>query len=188
MRRLDLFLSLFMIVVVLLVSACAQLQPVPATGPSATVPFATAPSGGSAGSATAVPSVGSVGSGTASVGGTVEPVTPGPAATSEATIPAGGGQVVTLADQGKTIHLKVGESFLLKLGSDTYNWQVNISDQNVVSLVKGVMVIRGAQGLFEGRQPGTATLTATGDPQCRQSTPPCMLPSIMFQVNIVVDG
>jgi hypothetical protein len=94
-------------------------------------------------------------------------------------------KIVTLADSGQTITLLVGESFLLKLG-DIYNWDISISDQNVVSRVKNVMMILGAQGIYDALKPGTVTMTATGDPQCRQSVPACMMPSILFSITIVV--
>jgi hypothetical protein len=107
---------------------------------------------------------------------------------------AAGGQVgtptsesptVTLADQGKTITLAVGQRFLLSLG-EGYNWNVSIDNQNMVSRVIGILTVRGSQGLYEAHLPGTATLTATGDPLCRQSKPPCERPSILFNVKIVV--
>ena len=92
---------------------------------------------------------------------------------------------VTLVDDGRTITLTVGQRFLLNLGSD-YTWTVTIDDQAIASRVIGVLVIRGAQGLYEARQPGRTTLTATGDPVCRGATPPCESPSRQFRVTIVV--
>jgi hypothetical protein len=55
-------------------------------------------------------------------------------------------QIVTLDHDGQAITLGTGESFLLKLGEE-YNWTVTIADQSVLSRVKNVMVVRGAQGL-----------------------------------------
>jgi len=49
-----------------------------------------------------------------------------------------------------------------------------------------VMVIRGAQGLYEGRKEGEATLNAIGDPLCRTSTPACAVPSISFTLQVQV--
>ena len=112
---------------------------------------------------------------------TAEPtdIAPGGASSS------GDAKTITLDDQGKTIQLVVGDSFLLKLG-EQFDWAVTISDQNVVSRVKNIAVVRGAQGVYDALQPGTVTLTATGDPPCRQSKPPCMAPSLLFTVTIVV--
>lgn len=99
---------------------------------------------------------------------------------------AGANQVVvTLAENGQTIKLKVGESFLLKLGNE-YNWQISLSSPDVISLRKGVMVILGAQGIYDALQPGTVQLSATGDPPCRQSVPACAAPSILFSVTVEV--
>lgn len=93
--------------------------------------------------------------------------------------------IITLDDQGKTINLAVGQSFLLKLGEE-YTWEVTISDQTVLSRVKGILVVRGAQGVYAAQQAGTVTLTANGDPLCRQSQPQCEAPSIQFQITVVV--
>jgi hypothetical protein len=93
---------------------------------------------------------------------------------------------VTLADNGKTIHMKVGQSFLLKLG-ETYDWSITVSDQNVISRVKNIAVIRGAQGVYDAIAKGNAILSAVGDPQCRTATPACSSPSVMFSVTLIVN-
>lgn len=92
---------------------------------------------------------------------------------------------VTLDDQGKTIHLKVGDSFLLKLG-EGYDWNITISDQSVISRAMGILVIRGAQGIYDAHQAGTATLSAVGDPQCLSAQPACAMPSVSFEITVVV--
>ena len=98
-------------------------------------------------------------------------------------IPAAG---ITLADNGKTFLLHPGESVLLNLGMEIYDWTVTIDDQNVLSRVRNIMVIRGAQGVYQAAQAGQAVLSAEGDPLCRKSTPACMAPSLMFMVTIIV--
>ncbi|MCB0003832.1 MAG: hypothetical protein KDI07_05825 [Anaerolineae bacterium] len=108
-----------------------------------------------------------------------------PPADATAAPEAGQQKTVTLDDQGKTIDLLVGERFLLNLG-EGYTWEVEISDPNVVSRVTNITVIRGAQGVYEALQPGTTTLSATGDPACRQTKPPCAMPTTLFTVTLVV--
>ena len=98
-------------------------------------------------------------------------------------IPANG---ITLGDNGKTYTLQKGESVLLNLGMDSYNWTITIDNQNVLSRVRNIMVIRGAQGVYQANSPGKSVLSAEGDPLCRNSTPACMAPSIMFTVTIIV--
>ncbi len=110
---------------------------------------------------------------------TLDPATPTPG------VPAQNGLVVTLADDGKTFTIKVGERFLLMLGED-YQWSPISSDLSVLSRVPNIAVIRGAQGIYEAHKPGQAELTATGDLPCRSATPPCMAPSRLFKVTIVV--
>jgi photosystem II stability/assembly factor-like uncharacterized protein len=92
---------------------------------------------------------------------------------------------VTLADDGQTFTLHIGQRFLLDLGAD-YDWTVTVDDPAVVSRVVNVLTIRGSQGLYEAHQPGRTTLSATGDPICRQAQPPCGAPSRMFRLQVVV--
>ena len=126
---------------------------------------------------------------TATSGGVGMPLTSIPPSTATITpivpAPPEGGQVVTLADNGQTIRLRVDQTFLLDLG-EQYQWTIEIANQSIVSRVINVMVIRGAQGLYQAHMPGTTTLRATGDPACRQAQPPCMMPSLVFQIQIMV--
>ena len=97
------------------------------------------------------------------------------------------GRIITLDDNGKTITLQVNETFLLKLGEE-YDWNITIDDQTVLSRKVNVLVVRGAQGVYEAHKPGRATLTAVGDPPCRRAKPPCAAPSRLFNLNVVVAG
>ncbi len=100
-------------------------------------------------------------------------------------IPEEKSKTVTLADNGKTITLKVNETFLLKLGAD-YDWNIKIDDQKIISRVPNVAVVVGAQGIFKAHKEGHTKLTATGDPICRKEKPPCEKPSIQFNIKVVV--
>lgn len=94
-------------------------------------------------------------------------------------------QIVTLEQNNQEISLKKGERFLLKLGNN-YNWNIDIANQDIVSRVINIMVINGAQGIYEAHNTGTTTLTAQGDPFCLSSVPRCAMPSLLFRVNIIV--
>jgi hypothetical protein len=91
-----------------------------------------------------------------------------------------------LEEDGGTILLKPGDRFLLRLGQE-YDWTVNVADPSIVSRVVDVTVVQGAQGLYEAHKAGTASLSATGDPVCRQAQPPCAAPSRSFKIDIVVN-
>jgi hypothetical protein len=93
---------------------------------------------------------------------------------------------ITLQDNGKTFIFHPGESFLLNLGMDVFNWTVEVDNQNVLSRLINVMVIRGAQGIYEANNPGQAVLTAVGDPFCRSSVPACGAPSMLFKITVIV--
>jgi hypothetical protein len=102
------------------------------------------------------------------------------------TVNSGDSRIVTLDDNNTSISMHVGERFLLKLG-EIYNWEVISSDPNVLSRVVNIMVIRGAQGLYEAHRAGQVELTAVGDPFCRSTKPACMMPSLLFKINVKVE-
>jgi hypothetical protein len=117
---------------------------------------------------------------------TATPVPPPAAATP--TVPSavpGAGRPVTVADDGQTIVLNVGASFLLQLG-DAYIWTVTVADPSIVSRQVNILVVRGAQGVYVAHKAGQTTLTAVGNPPCRSAQPPCAAPSRLFRVTIVV--
>jgi len=93
---------------------------------------------------------------------------------------------ITMEDNGKNLNMKVGDSFLLNLDSNFYDWFVEVNDQNVLSREPNVTVIKGAQGIYQARTPGSATLTASGNPKCINSKPPCLAPSVMFMITVIV--
>ncbi len=92
---------------------------------------------------------------------------------------------ITLDNNNRSIRLHVNQEFLLKRG-EGYQWTINLDHQDVVSRIPYIAVIRGAQGVYLAHQPGTATLTANGDPLCRQSIPACAIASISFTLHIKV--
>ncbi|MGC8634143.1 MAG: hypothetical protein ACP5VP_05705 [Candidatus Limnocylindrales bacterium] len=91
--------------------------------------------------------------------------------------------VVTLSDNGTTLHLALGQRFLLGLGGSAV-WAVTIADPHVVAQVPGIAVPPGAQGVFAGLASGTTTLSAIGSPPCASGI--CPLFRIAFRITITV--
>jgi hypothetical protein len=126
--------------------------------------------------------------GCVSAGSSIAPgPTPGtPAAT--ATVPSPGqptasALVVTIADNGTSLHLAIGQEFLLNLGSAA-DWAVTVADQRIVQRIGDVLVVRGAQGIYEARTAGTTSLSAVGSPPC--PTDVCPLYRLGFRITITV--
>lgn len=94
-------------------------------------------------------------------------------------------RTITLADDGATVRVAVGERVLVKLGTDL-EWTVQMTDPTVLVRVRGVALIVGAQGLYAAAKAGTTLVTTIGDAACRTAVPPCMVPSRLFSVTIVV--
>ncbi|MGH2459282.1 MAG: hypothetical protein ACRDIY_10505 [Chloroflexota bacterium] len=115
--------------------------------------------------------------------GTPQP-SPGGPTPSVATGAPGGTVRVTQADNGQTITLRVGQTFLLALGSNL-DWNITVADPTVVSRVVNVAVVRGAQGIYRANQAGQTTLTATGRPICAPNQA-CPMFIQLVKVNLVV--
>ena len=162
----------FIVFLTMLVTACAPLQTdqpdiIPSLAIAQPAVVVTAQGGGPA---VGLPSI------VPGSGGVVSP--------SAMALPADG---VAFSENGKTFTMRVGESFLLNLGTDVYDWTVEVDRQDVLQRDMGVTVIQGAQGIYVAQAPGTAILTANGDPLCLQSKPPCKMPSISFSIILIVE-
>jgi hypothetical protein len=83
----------------------------------------------------------------------------------------------TMADNGRTFVMNVGDKLRLNLDY-SYVWSMaSISDPSVLA---------GAADGYFALTSGTATLTMTGNPECVNSTPPCGMPSIMYTITVIV--
>lgn len=174
-------ITAMLLLATLLISACASGPASSPTGiPTGTPTQAPEPSlPASLTVGTAIPGISPSGSGTSS-GGLAASATPG------GSTPAADMPEVTLSSNRTTLTLHVGQAFLLKLG-DIYIWNVQVADPAIVSREVNVLVVRGAQGIYQAHEAGTTRLTAQGDPACRKSVPACAMPSIAFQITLVVE-
>ena len=91
---------------------------------------------------------------------------------------------VNTADNGTTLHLALGQRFLLDLGSAA-EWTVTVADPRIVGRVSGVPVIRGAQAIYVARTRGTTLLRAVRSQPCPSGA--CRPPSrLWFRLTITV--
>jgi hypothetical protein len=99
--------------------------------------------------------------------------------------PSGTQYTLTMADNGATLNVQVGDSIALQLGSSSfYRWDVRVSDVQILRRPP-VALIQGVQGLWNVIGTGQATITATGTPTCY---PQCLAPSYAFSATIVAAG
>jgi hypothetical protein len=109
-----------------------------------------------------------------------------PTATETPEFAENAGRTITMGDNGKTLTLQTGQRFVLML-DDRYVWEVIIAEPEVASPATGLARVSGSQGVYEAHQTGQTQLTATGDPLCRGQKPACMMPSLIFTLNITVN-
>jgi hypothetical protein len=108
-----------------------------------------------------------------------------PASPSAATPPATT-QQVTLTYDGRTLNFAMGAHFLLALGWD-YDWRVEVTNPRVLGRIINISVVRGAQGVYEAREPGKSDLVATGIPVCRSAKRPCNKPDRTFRIHLIIE-
>lgn len=94
-------------------------------------------------------------------------------------------RIITRADQGRILHLAVGEAFTLRLGSDTA-WDVRITDPRVVTLDRATTPPPGEQGTYRARATGVTELMAMPVLPCTKDWPPCRVLVPAFRLLIVV--
>ena len=92
---------------------------------------------------------------------------------------------LTLADNGTTIRLQQGDLLELDLESSSYQWSVTVENPKVLELLP-TMGPRAMPALFRAAGAGSTTLSATGSLPCHQAKPPCMAPSLFYQVQVQV--
>ncbi len=137
----------------------ATAIPTAAAGTSEGQPVADGSATGGS-STTAAPSAASVSRQFAATPSASVPASPAPAGQPAAAGPdSPDALIVTPDDNGKTISLAVGQTFLLKLGDGI--WSPTVDDQSVVSRIPNIAVVRGAQGIYRAHHPGTARMTAS---------------------------
>ena len=111
---------------------------------------------------------------------------PSPAATGPTATPSeapSATRTISLAENGQSIALAIGDRFVLMLGED-FDWSVAPVDESVIVRLPDQATMPGIQGQYRAVGRGTTTLSATGDPPCRKATPPCAAPSILFHVTL----
>jgi membrane protein implicated in regulation of membrane protease activity len=96
------------------------------------------------------------------------------------------GQTITIDDAGKTIILKVGEKFELLLKREIYEWTVTDFDRALVTKLTDASA-KGSQGIFQAVKAGRTQLSAVGELPCHKSVPPCLAPSLLFEVTLVIE-
>jgi hypothetical protein len=96
------------------------------------------------------------------------------------------GLTITLDDAGKTFTLAIGEKFQVALKKNGYEWTVRGFDSSVVTRLPDAPAVSGAQGIFQALVAGTTQLSAVGELPCHKSTPPCLAPTLLFQVTLII--
>jgi hypothetical protein len=93
---------------------------------------------------------------------------------------------ITRADAGRTIHLVVGATLILRLGPEE-GWTIYIGNKRILAPSPRKALRSGTQGIYSARAVGWTELVATAMPPCTKHRPPCAIMAVGFQVLIYVD-
>ncbi len=94
------------------------------------------------------------------------------------------GGTVNMQNAESGVSLRVGERFLLDLGER--GWKIRLDDAALLERVTDATPPAGSQGYFQALKAGKTKLYATSDPPCRQSKPPCLLPTLFLEINVTI--
>lgn len=159
-------------------SAATGLPPGPAGLPSRSGPAALpGPVVASAGGAVASPAV----------------IVTMPAVPGGGTAPAGRilshRRALTVADNGATVRLRVGQPVVVALAGRGLVWDVPKASGDAVRRISasgGYPTSRPARAIFGAVRPGQSSLTSVTDAQCLHSRPGCEIPQRLWHVLIIV--
>jgi len=96
------------------------------------------------------------------------------------------GRIIVLDDNLKTVTLSVGENVLLLLKREPYRWTPEVQDSNILQKVQGPPLMKDAQGIYQAQRVGTTQLNAIGEFPCSNPNIACGVPSLQFQITVVV--
>lgn len=98
--------------------------------------------------------------------------------------PTPGTVLVTRANDGGTVHARIGDRVQIALGTD-YEWRLDPPDGVVLTRgVQNYLLVRGTQAIWTVAAAGTSTITATGTVIC-PSGKACIQIALLFTTTVV---
>lgn len=95
---------------------------------------------------------------------------------------------ITAADFGSTVSVSVGQTVVVDPGGDyvDYIWKAHAVDPTILEPLPQILIFPPPPPAFKAIAPGATTLRIVREDPCRYSTPPCLLPEQIFEVEVVV--
>ncbi|HZT12231.1 MAG TPA: hypothetical protein VFA29_05500 [Candidatus Baltobacteraceae bacterium] len=88
------------------------------------------------------------------------------------------------AEDGQTIVAHVGDDVTIGM-HDPYIYNVELAPQSLLVIHPGVMWVRGVQGVYTAKAPGTVSVTVTPRPGVNPAPPPALSQPVRFTVVIL---
>ncbi|MGI8662174.1 MAG: hypothetical protein ACR2LQ_03065 [Acidimicrobiales bacterium] len=107
------------------------------------------------------------------------------------TMPVSSGDTVTVTqdDNGKTYTLQPGQHLVVSLTAPGWTWSAPDTDNAKALARTAVSANPSADHVtasFDAKTTGEAHVSASKDAACRQSSPPCMVPTYLWQITVNV--
>lgn len=91
-------------------------------------------------------------------------------------------------DSGKHVLVKQGDIILLALDDTFYSkWTITVSDLTILTIIPDATLPPHSQALYKASKLGQTAITASAEPKCRNSVPPCQIEPRPFTVQITVE-
>src|SRR5262245_3879582 len=98
-------------------------------------------------------------------------------------------RTITVADDGATVRLRVGQAVVVVLVPEGGTWDVPTASGRAVlraSASGGYPSLRPADAVFHAIRPGQSVLTSVTDARCLHSQPRCEIPQRLWRILVVV--
>lgn len=116
-----------------------------------------------------------------------------PPSTTPSTVPPNPSDTVTVTqdDEGKTVTLRVGQHLVVQLQAPSGQYWSSAPDTSDASILRRESTSANPSSdrvtaSFVGQKAGHAQVSAAEDATCRQSTPACMTPTRLWQIQVDV--
>ncbi len=106
----------------------------------------------------------------------VPAITTGP---QQSPTPLRGPRIITLTDNQQNLLLAVNDTFVLQL-DEAMEWNISADDPQIV------VPVDGKPRTYIAKTRGQTSITAVGEPLCRNAQPACMMPSMLFRLVLIV--
>jgi hypothetical protein len=98
------------------------------------------------------------------------------------------GVTVTMADDGRQVHIKLGQTILFALDDVLYDqWTITFAGPALLAAQPKASLPPHTQALYKAIASGQTSMIAKGDLVCAKVIPPCQIVPQDFQIQVTIE-